>query len=55
MITKRNAGHAPRVTEVAKELGEIGCCIGCEDCRGLCRALIDAIAVPEAVLHRDTR
>lgn len=55
MITRRNVGHAPRVTEVAKELGEIGCCIGCENCRGLCQAVIEAIAVPEAVLHRGTQ
>lgn len=55
MNTKRNVGHAPRVTEVARELGEIGCCIGCEDCRGLCQALIEAIALPDAVLNRGVR
>ena len=52
MMTERAGGRAPRVAALARELGETGCCIGCNDCRGLCAALIEALAVPEAVLRR---
>ena len=27
-------------------------CLGCRDCKGLCRAVIDLAVVPETVLHR---
>ncbi len=50
MTTHRMAGHAPRVAAMAEDLGRIGACIGCEDCRGLCAALIEALSLPGAVL-----
>lgn len=53
MIMQRKAGHAPKVTAVAKELTTIqGPCIGCEGCTGLCAALIDALTVPDAILSK---
>lgn len=52
MMANRKVGHAPRVTKVARDLGEIGGCIGCKHCEGLCRALIDAIVLPDVVLSR---
>ena len=52
MTITRTVGHAPRTAQVALRIGMIRDCIGCEDCRGLCAALIEALAVPDAVLHR---
>jgi hypothetical protein len=26
-------------------------CLGCKDCKGLCRALLDMAVLPETVLH----
>ncbi|MBP0484114.1 hypothetical protein [Sagittula salina] len=53
MDTKRVVGHAPRTRAVAEELiGIEGPCIGCKGCTGLCAALIEALSVPDVVLHR---
>ena len=27
-------------------------CLGCQDCKGLCRAVIELAFLPETVLHR---
>lgn len=27
-------------------------CLGCQDCKGLCRAIIELAFLPETVLHR---
>jgi hypothetical protein len=29
-----------------------GCCVGCTDCKGLCLALADLMAVPDLVLSK---
>ncbi len=52
MTIERKTGHAPRVAAVARDLTEIGGCIGCDNCRGLCAAVIEAMALPDAILHR---
>lgn len=55
MTMKQVAGYAPRVTELARELGQLGCCIGCDGCRGMCPALVEALALPDAILARGGR
>lgn len=54
MQSDRLIGHAPR----SQAFGETfyntdGTCIGCKDCTGLCKALIDVLVVPETVLGRN--
>lgn len=48
--------RSPAVTERSEELvqriaGMGAPCVGCTDCRGLCHELIEAIVVPEIILH----
>jgi len=53
MQVDRRAGHAPRTTQLAKDVSQTrGPCIGCDDCKGLCAALLDALTVPDIVLGR---
>ena len=48
-ITRANA-PTTRTTALSGTATRLPQCIGCEGCTGLCAALLDMIAVPEAVL-----
>lgn len=51
MRIDRTIGHAPRTEAIGQQLIAVGGrCVDCPDCQGLCRELIDALAVPDAVL-----
>ncbi|MFP4274354.1 MAG: hypothetical protein ACLFRU_04945 [Paracoccaceae bacterium] len=53
MKVERKAGAAPRVAQLARDIGCVeGPCMGCADCRGLCPAIIEAMTLPEIVLRR---
>lgn len=53
MQVDRRAGHAPKTAQLARDVSLMrGPCVGCEDCRGLCAALLEAITVPDIVLGR---
>lgn len=52
MTTDRKIAHAPLTRDVAARVAGLGTpCIGCEDCTGVCRTLLDAIVLPDVVLH----
>jgi len=34
---------------------QIGPCIGCNDCTGLCSALIDALTLPDIILNKTAK
>jgi ferredoxin len=41
--------------KLARQLNELyGPCIECEECYGLCPALIEALMLPDAILNRRT-
>lgn len=51
MKIDRKIGHAPATAKLSQDLSRVeGTCVGCEDCRGLCAALIEAIMVPDMIL-----
>ncbi len=50
METRRVPAHAPRVQEMQRRVMEVGPCLGCTDCRGLCASLLEVLSLPEAVL-----
>lgn len=51
MTISRDIGHAPRTHALAAELNGLnGPCIGCQDCRGMCQALIEALMLPDLIL-----
>jgi len=53
MIVDRKTGFAPKVTQLAQDMAGLqGPCIGCEGCRGLCLALIEALTVPDVILSK---
>lgn len=53
MHISRLIAAAPRTTELTAELSKLnGPCVGCTDCSGLCKELIDALLLPELVLSR---
>ena len=53
MTIEQAAGHAPRTTEVAREIGALhGPCMGCPGCEGLCLALVEVMTLPDVVLGR---
>lgn len=54
MQSDRLIGHAPRSRAFGEKFhSNDGTCIGCKDCTGLCRELIEVLVVPETVLSRD--
>lgn len=51
MKINREIGHAPRTVTISKDLMMLnGPCIGCENCRGMCMELIEAMVVPDMIL-----
>lgn len=53
MTISRSQPTTLHSTALAQEMSKLqGPCIGCRDCLGLCRALIDALVVPDVVLSR---
>lgn len=53
MKIDRFAAFAPRTRALASDLAILqGPCVGCTDCEGLCRDLIDALVLPDAVLKK---
>lgn len=53
MNISRLVASAPRTASLSIELSKLsGPCVGCTDCNGLCRELIDALVVPHAVLSK---
>lgn len=57
MEIQLDVGKAPKTTALAQEISAMRSgCVGCEDCRGLCHELIEAVYLPGVVLgtRRDT-
>lgn len=53
MSIDRLAGFAPRTRALASDLAVLqGPCVGCTDCEGLCRELIEALVLPDVVLGK---
>ena len=51
MIIDRKIASAPRTEALAHNVAGLnGPCIGCEGCRGVCAAMIDAMLVPDIIL-----
>lgn len=51
MDIKLDIGRAPRTTALAQQIATMrGGCVGCDECRGICPALIEAMTLPGAVL-----
>jgi hypothetical protein len=49
----RSRGGTWRSEALAAELADMaGPCLGCENCRGLCAELIEAIVLPNVILRR---
>ncbi len=49
--------RSPSETHRTSQIGQIvtnlnGPCVGCSECRGICKALIDAVTLPEILLRR---
>lgn len=41
--------HVPTLKTLTKQTQD---CLGCRDCKGVCRAVIELAILPETVLHR---
>lgn len=53
MNISRLVASAPRTKSVSIELSKLnGPCVGCTDCDGLCKELIEALVVPDIILSR---
>ena len=47
-------GRAPRTSDITHEIGTLlRRCMGCPDCAGPCRALIEMMTLPDAILCRE--
>ena len=53
MIVTRSQTGTGQMAALARDLARLNApCVGCADCRGLCRALIEAMVLPDLILHR---
>lgn len=53
MIINRTHPDVTNTNVLAMQLSDLhGPCVGCQGCKGLCTALIDALLVPDLVLSR---
>ena len=53
MQVARKTAFAPRSEAVGAQLAALNePCIGCTDCTGLCKDLIDAVVLPDLLLSR---
>ncbi|KAA0916085.1 hypothetical protein FLO80_10165 [Aquicoccus porphyridii] len=51
----RSKGETERSRALAQRLARLGApCVGCKNCRGMCRELIELMTLPELIL-KDTR
>jgi hypothetical protein len=51
-VTRSQTGTGQMAT-LAQDLARLNApCVGCADCRGLCRALIEAMVLPDLILNR---
>lgn len=56
MFISRHIAEAPRTTDLATEIAKLnGPCIGCTECDGLCKELIDALVVPDVILSKNQK
>lgn len=54
MQISRSKATASKVTALATEVSGLkGPCVGCNNCVGLCEALIDALVLPDLILSRN--
>lgn len=54
MQVDRKIGYAPKTTETGQKAALMHArCVGCEDCRGLCREFLELLTLPEAVVREN--
>ena len=53
MNISRSKAETPRLNSLSVEISHLnGPCVGCQDCVGLCMALIDALVLPDVILSK---
>ncbi|MDX2482164.1 hypothetical protein [Antarcticimicrobium sediminis] len=53
MTISRTKSETPRLNALSVEISQLnGPCVGCDDCGGLCVALIDALVLPDVILRK---
>ncbi|MEL0438356.1 hypothetical protein [Phycobacter sp. K97] len=56
MDINRTPAETPNADRLSVQINGLkGPCVGCSDCVGMCRALIDALTVPDAILKKAPR
>ncbi len=56
MDITRSQADTPNADRLSVQINGLkGPCVGCSDCVGMCRALIDALTVPDAILKKAPR
>ncbi|WIY26942.1 hypothetical protein [Parasedimentitalea psychrophila] len=53
MKIRRDRAATPRIEHLALQVSSLqGPCVGCQNCTGLCMALIDALTLPDIILNK---
>lgn len=53
MFISRQIADAPRTAALASEIAKLNNpCVGCSDCNGLCKELIEALVLPDIILSK---
>jgi formate hydrogenlyase subunit 6/NADH:ubiquinone oxidoreductase subunit I len=53
MIINRDKAPAHHTLSLAEEMAKLrGPCVGCKNCRGVCRELMDLLILPDIILSK---
>jgi len=56
MKISHNRATTPHMDHLSLQIGGLQSpCIGCNDCTGLCSALIDALTLPDIILNKTAK
>lgn len=51
MKIARKAGYAPHTVALGREILDLPQCVGCSECDGLCKELMEALTLPDIVVR----
>jgi len=53
MKISRNRAPTPNINSLSAQISGLhGPCVGCQNCTGICQALIDALVLPDLILNK---
>jgi hypothetical protein len=52
MQSIQHIGFAPRTKALARDVMQLGPCVGCKECKGMCKELLELMSLPDVILKK---